>query len=133
MKTLIEQLNKMALYHSDADIITTIGIDRVIKDFGLEFVAGDENCRIYKAADGTLINCWIEAAFEDWLGFDDQIEWFVDDLITQAEAVELGAPSIQAVNNAIRDGRLRGYNNPDAEYQRQGKTLVSRAEIQNLW
>lgn len=55
------------------------------------------------------------------------------DLITQAEAVEIGAPSVQAVNNAIRDGRLQRYTNPDAKYQRQGKTLVSKAEVLQLW
>jgi len=56
-----------------------------------------------------------------------------DDLITQARAVEIGAPSVQAVNNAIRDGRLRGYPNYDAQYQRQGATLVSESAVQKLW
>ncbi len=54
-------------------------------------------------------------------------------LIAQAEAVSLGAPSVQAVNNAIRDGRLKGYNNRQAQHQRQGKTLVSKQEIIKLW
>lgn len=56
-----------------------------------------------------------------------------DELITQAQAVELGAPSVQAVNNAIRDGRLRGYKTPEPEHQRQGATLVSKKEVANLW
>jgi hypothetical protein len=56
-----------------------------------------------------------------------------NDLCTQAEAVRLGAPSIQAVNNAIRYGKLRSFDNPDAKYQRQGKTLVSKSEVAKLW
>lgn len=54
-------------------------------------------------------------------------------LITQAQAVALGAPSIQAVNQAIRDGRLKSYENPKSQGKRQGRTLVSRQEIIKLW
>lgn len=56
-----------------------------------------------------------------------------DDLITQSEAVDCGAPSIQAVNNAIRDNRLRGYSRQETGPARQGATLVSAAAVKNLW
>jgi hypothetical protein len=69
----------------------------------------------------------------DWFAAVDALAAPPTDLITQAQAAELGAPSVQAVNNAIRDGRLTGYNNPDAEHQRQGKTLVSRSAVERLW
>lgn len=57
-----------------------------------------------------------------------------DDLITQAEAARItGAPSIQAINNAIKDGRLHGYKNPQAPGRRQGATLVSEAAVRKIW
>lgn len=56
-----------------------------------------------------------------------------DDLITQAEAAKLAGITTQGVHQAIRDGRLRGYNNPNAEYKRQGKVLVSKSAICKLW
>jgi hypothetical protein len=69
----------------------------------------------------------------DWFEAVDALTAPPTDLITQAQAVELGAPSVQAVNNAIRAGRLTGYDNADAVHQRQGKTLVSRAAVERLW
>lgn len=56
-----------------------------------------------------------------------------NDLITQAAAAEIAGITIQAINQAIRDGRLNRYENPDAKYRRQGATLVSEAEIRGLW
>lgn len=55
-----------------------------------------------------------------------------DELITQAAAAELKGVSVQAINNAIRDGRLRGYQNPDAANPRKGGTLVSKKEIEEM-
>jgi hypothetical protein len=55
-----------------------------------------------------------------------------DELITQAEAGRLLGKSTQAVNNDIRSGRLTGYHNPDAVYERQGRTLVSREEVEAM-
>lgn len=64
----------------------------------------------------------------------DELELFEpDDLITQAQAVELGSPSVQAVNNAIRDGRLYAYRREGEGPQRQGATLVSEADVRKLW
>lgn len=64
----------------------------------------------------------------------DELELFEpDDLITQAQAVEAGAPSVQAVNNAIRDGRLYGWQRQNEGPQRQGATLVSLDAIKKLW
>lgn len=71
---------------------------------------------------------------------DGEIDWFkaVDslavpnDLITQAEAARRVGVSTQAIHNATRDGRLTGYPNPDAEYERQGVTLVSQAAVENI-
>lgn len=139
MQTLIEQLNKMALFHSEGEVIDLPAIERVIDDFGLNFVATDKNdfgeeaCRIFEAADGTLINCWIYSPNRDGLGFDDQVAWFVEDLITQAQAAEIAGVSISAIGEAIKKNRLRGYKNPSGKYQRQAATLVSEADVRKLW
>jgi len=137
MKTLIAQLNYVAKERAEGDTPLS-RLENASEIFGLKFVAEDDDCRIYEAVDGTLINCWIVGVETDQitdggLGFDDQVEWFINDLITQAQAVENGAPSVQAVNNAIRDGRLRGYKNLSAKYQRQGATLVSESASRKLW
>lgn len=61
------------------------------------------------------------------------------DLITQAEAAKLMAgltsnkPLVQTIHNSIVDGRLKGYSDPTAKYQRQGATLVSRDQIERIW
>lgn len=85
----------------------------------------------YQARRGTVEDLAIaHIASRDFL---DYVETVPDDLITQAQAAQLGAPSVQAINNAIRDGRLRGYPNYDTKYQRQGATLVSELAVRNLW
>lgn len=52
-----------------------------------------------------------------------------DRLITQREAAEILGVSLQAVNNAIRAGRLVGYTDSAAVNPRQGGVLVSRREV----
>lgn len=54
-----------------------------------------------------------------------------DELITIAEAAKLKNVSVQAISQAINDGRLRAYFNPDAK-QRQGRRLVSRQQVDEL-
>jgi len=54
-----------------------------------------------------------------------------DELITQAEAAEIRGVTIQAINQAISAGRLRGYHDPDAP-QRHGRVLVSRADVETM-
>lgn len=44
------------------------------------------------------------------------------DLITQLEAAELKGCSLQAINNLVRRGRLKGY-------EKYGRVLVSRSEV----
>lgn len=56
-----------------------------------------------------------------------------DDLITQTEAAEIANITIQAINNAIRDGRLRAYSGPDAVAHRAGDRRVSEAAVRGLW
>jgi hypothetical protein len=56
-----------------------------------------------------------------------------DDLISQAQAAEIANITIQAVNNAIRDGRLRAYSAPDAVAHRPGDRQVSEAAVRELW
>ncbi len=64
----------------------------------------------------------------------DAARKFIDhDLITQAEAVKEGAPSVQAVNNAIREGYLTGYRDPGSNPHRPGGQLVSRIEVRKRW
>jgi len=52
-----------------------------------------------------------------------------DVLITLADASKLRGVTVQAITNAVRDGRLRGYKNPDAP-EKSGRTLVSRAAVE---
>jgi hypothetical protein len=54
-----------------------------------------------------------------------------DELITQAEAAKIRGVSIQAISQAIQLGKLRGFKNPEAN-ERQGRTLVSRKEIEKM-
>jgi hypothetical protein len=49
-------------------------------------------------------------------------EVFSVDLITQLEAAELKGCSLQAINNLVRRGRLKGYG-------KYGRVLVSRSEV----
>ena len=145
MKTLLAQLNFVAREYQDEGMEALDALNEVANVCHLNEVVENDQCRIYKAADGTLINAWIggnlmsDTIDEGGLGFDDQVEWFVNDLITQAEAADIMAGLtglkrlVQTIQGAIKDGRLRGYNNPDAEYQRQGATLVSENEVRELW
>lgn len=55
-----------------------------------------------------------------------------DELITQAQAAALAHVTTQAINQAIRDGRLRPYKDPQAP-QRQGRTLVSKSDVLEIW
>jgi len=55
-----------------------------------------------------------------------------DQLITIAEAAQRFDKTIQAVSQAVNDGRLHGYRDPDAN-QRQGARLVSIQETESLW
>ncbi len=55
-----------------------------------------------------------------------------DELITIADAAKRFDKTVQAVSQAVNDGRLRGYRDPDAN-QRQGARLVSLSEAQSLW
>lgn len=54
-----------------------------------------------------------------------------DELITIAEAGRLRGVSTQAITNLVAAGRLRAYHDPGAP-ARQGRRLVSRAEIEAL-
>jgi hypothetical protein len=56
-----------------------------------------------------------------------------DDLITQTEAAQIANITPQAINNAIRDGRLRAYSDPDAVAHRPGDRRVSEAAVRELW
>lgn len=70
----------------------------------------------------------------DILDAIESVRKFIDhDLITQAEAVKEGAPSVQAVNNAIREGYLTGYRDPGSNPHRPGGQLVSRTEVRKRW
>jgi len=52
-------------------------IDIIARDNNLKLVHDDGGqCRIYRTADGELINCWVDAGEDS--GFDDQTEWYTD-------------------------------------------------------
>lgn len=147
MKTLIAQLNHVAGQRSIEGESSRLALEATADLFGLEAVADYAEgtpyttMRIYQAADGSLINCWLEAdgngvvdRIEDGgLGFDEQVGWYINDLITQADAARQVGVSTQAVHNRIRAGDLRGYVNPEATAQRQGSILVRQSEIIELW
>lgn len=52
-----------------------------------------------------------------------------NDLITQAEAARLAAVSVQAISQRINAGTLTAYIDPDSQGQRQGRRLVSLAQL----
>jgi len=52
-----------------------------------------------------------------------------DELISLAEAAKIRGVSIPAISQAVKAGRLTRYVDPNAS-QRQGRTLVSRAEVE---
>jgi hypothetical protein len=54
-----------------------------------------------------------------------------DELITLKVAAEIRNVTIQAISQAVQDGRLRRYVDPDAP-ERQGRTLVSRQEVEEM-
>ncbi len=57
-----------------------------------------------------------------------------DDLISQTEAAELVGITPQAINNAIRQGRIRSYyTTEDAVSHRPGDRMVSRSEVLRVW
>lgn len=56
-----------------------------------------------------------------------------DDLITQSEAAAIANVTPQAINNAIRERRLRAYSSPDAVSHRPGARQVSEADVRELW
>lgn len=55
------------------------------------------------------------------------------DLITQAQAAEIAGITDQAINNAIRDRRLRAYSDENAVSHRPGDRRVSEADVRRLW
>ena len=72
------------------------------------------------------------AADDDWTATVQQPAPRPTDLITQGEYAKGSGVSIAAIGQAIRDGRLEGYKNPNAP-TRQGRTLISEAEAHRLW
>jgi len=54
-----------------------------------------------------------------------------DELITLAEAAEIRGVTIPAMSQAVKDGRLTRYVDPNAS-SRQGRTLVSREEVEAM-
>jgi hypothetical protein len=54
-----------------------------------------------------------------------------DELITLAQAAEMRGVTIPAMSQAVKDGRLTRYVDPNAG-ARQGHTLVSRAEVEAM-
>lgn len=76
----------------------------------------------------------VEAALK-WFGLFDlhPNKYEPNDLITQTEAAKIANITVQAVNNAIRDGRLRAYSDPDAVAHRAGDRRVSESEVRELW
>jgi len=55
-----------------------------------------------------------------------------DELVTIADAAKRFGKTVQAVSQAMNDGRLRSYHDPDAR-QRQGARLISLSEASSLW
>lgn len=63
----------------------------------------------------------------------EAIRRFIDsDLITQAEAADLVGLTVASISLALDKGNLREYINPGAP-TRQGRRLVSRAAVRELW
>jgi hypothetical protein len=55
------------------------------------------------------------------------------DLITQTQAAQIANITPQAINNAIRERRLRAYSGQNAVAHRPGDRMVSRADVERVW
>lgn len=58
--------------------------------------------------------------------------WLQNDLVTISEAAHISGVSVPAVTQAVDAGRLAAFVDPDAP-QRQGRRLVSEAQVNELW
>jgi hypothetical protein len=54
-------------------------------------------------------------------------------LVTQAEAARRIGKGIWIISDAVNDGRLTAWPNPEPQYQRQGATLVDIQEVGERW
>lgn len=54
-----------------------------------------------------------------------------DELITLVQAAEIRHVTVQAISQAVSQGKLRSYIDPDAR-QRQGRTLVRKGDVQEF-
>ena len=56
-----------------------------------------------------------------------------DDLMPQIVAAKLAGVTVQAIHNAVKVGRISGYEDKDVAKFRPGRILVSRAEVERVW
>jgi hypothetical protein len=82
----IEKLNSdaRAIWNGEEGHAALRAVEKAADANDLEEVREDEQCRIYRTPDGTLVNCWIEGVqserIEDGgMGFDDQVDWYEEE------------------------------------------------------
>lgn len=68
----------------------------------------------------------------EWFGLFD-LDLIPGDLITQGEAAIIAQITPQAINNAIRSGRLSAYPVPGSTAHKPGDRRVSEADVRRLW
>lgn len=87
--SLIETLNATARKLDTGDAWDALKAAARAHD--LTEVVEDGSCILYRAADGALINCWIDGPQsqgigEGGLGFDDQVSWYTEREENEGEA-----------------------------------------------
>jgi hypothetical protein len=76
----IERLNLRAEQYRDAGMDSYGAVAQAAADFKLSVLVEGDVCRVYKAPDGILVNCWINEndsnQAKGGARFDNNISWY---------------------------------------------------------
>jgi hypothetical protein len=81
----IEELNRRAGQYRDAGMDSYGAVAQAAADFKLSVLVEGDVCRIYKAPDGILVNCWIDESDSNRANgsasFDNNIQWYTSEQV----------------------------------------------------
>lgn len=82
-QTWIEQLNLRTRQYREAGMDSYGAVAQAAADFKLSVLVEGDVCRIYKAPDGILVNCWINendsGHAKGEASFDNNISWYTSE------------------------------------------------------
>lgn len=116
MSNLIDTLNATARAIDSGDAWKDL--EAAAQQHGLTRIAVSPTCHLYRAADGALVNCWVDGGYSHnieagGIGFDDQTGWYEAPASIRAFRLPVGA--------AEAEGRAPSH---DGEYL----TIIYRGE-----